>query len=1084
MANLVPNRPVAPFLPCRLAPPLTPDGILPQMSMMQPGTGWRTMAWVSPVAFGVLAAVLAGVGAIGWNEALWASLSVVLVFVPTGWWAGGGVRRHGAEAMLVPVVVALTMVGGATMRWMLVPPLLMLAAWASVAAAWDRVPEHRRPLLAALLGLSARSAVGVGLAGFDGVRIAAALVVAAVAPWAAARRGGRRAAEVVALVAAVVPWQRSLVGAAAVSAVCVVWGVVGRRTNADKLILRWVPGVGAAALLAAAFAPWFGLSAGVVFPGSGWPARLALIFALIVTPRLRPGLAGAVWFLAVLSLGPVQPPSPEQRAFVLTDDHGRLTMSRSTGAPYVIDLDLECEMGEDGRAPAAVLRFAGTDHDVPTGGVTDTIVWRPHGVGAGATWRAAVRSRFAVPAGESPILFRHPDLGGEVTVRVETLGSVRATPPRDWMLPSWLLAAAAAVALIQLVSRSWRSPPAVLPWLVLVLGSLVARVSVEPLRLLGERLAVDLALAALLVAWLPAAQAWLRDRRVFVTVAALLAPLALATPHLTPSLYGDEPFHLIVMESMATDHDLDISDDLDLARRPQNELYAPGRPFFHSPALGLALLPGYAAAGRGGALLLLALMGAALVALIARRAGDLGLGDAQNGLLVLILAATYPLAIFATQIWPELPGALAVAAMLVLVSGPGGGRWLALMTAVAVAAVKTRLGLIAFPIAAVAWLRRGWIRGLLVLGSAVVAGLAVGWLTMGHPFGPYRRLQHLVPQDPSLVVRVLGGLAFDPAGGLAFTAPLLLAAMAGVALLWRRGGPGERAMLIGCALTVGALLHSIEWYGGGAPPARYLVPMMPAFALSAAMVLKLPLRWRRLGVVLLPPSLVAWWVLITRPHLSVNPGDGGFWLADSLARRFAVDARHFFPSFLVPNTATVVVPVVLLVVVFGAARLTIWRPAVGVVLRRSWVALWLAAAAALVLTLDLRHDGVVEFEAPQVRHSGGSPIPPPGTASRFLHRRGWRLDNGDRVVVPLHLRGNSELVLEGWLMGTARKWGRLELRWDDGESVIVPWRGEGSTERIVLPSPPGPGHHRLGIRLLSPPHGAVALDRLLVRNAG
>ena len=1038
---------------------------------------------VSPVAFALLAVVLAATGAVGWNEALWASLSVALVFVPAGWWAGGGARRRGAEAMLVPVAVALTMVGSVTMRWMLVPPLLLLAGWAAAATAWDRVPEHRRPLFAALLGLSARCAVGVGLAGFGGVRTIAALVVAAVAPWAAARRGGRRLAEVVALVAAVVPWQRSLAGAVTVSAVCVVWGVVGRRRNADDLLLRWVPGIGAAALLAASFAPWVGFPVGGIFPALGWPVRVAVVLALIVTPRLRPGLAGVVWFAAALTVGPAQPPSPEQRAFDLTDQHGRLTMSRSTGSPYVVDLVLEGSQSDQGEVPAAVLHFAGSDHVVMAGGGGDVTVWRPQGVGAGASWRSAVRSRFAVPAGESPILFRHPDLGDEATLRVETLGSVRATPPRDWMLPSWLLAAAVAVALIQVLSGVWRTAPAVLPWLVLVLGSLVARVSVEPLRLLGERLAVDLALAALLAAWLPAAHIWLRRRRVFVTVAALLAPLALATPHVTPSLYGDEPFHLIVMESMATDHDLDISDDLDLASHPQNELYAPGRPLFHSPVLGLALLPGYAAAGRAGALLLLALMGGALATLVARRARDLGLGDAQTGLLVLVLAVTYPLATFATQIWPELPGALAVALLLVLVSSPRGGRWLGPVVAVAAVAVKTRLGLIAFPIAAAAWLRRGWVRGLAVLGSAVGAGLAVGWLTMGHPFGPYRRLRHLVPEDPMLVARVLGGLAFDSAGGLAFTAPLLLAAVAGVAALWRHGGSGERAMLVGCVLTVCALLHSIEWYGGGAPPVRYLVPMLPAFALSAAMVLKRPLRWRRLALVLLPPSLVAWWVLITRPHLSVNPGDGGYWLADMLARRFAADARHFFPSFLVPSTATIVVPVVLLVVVLGAARLATWRPPVGSVMRRSWIALWLAGAAALVLTLDLRHDAVVELEAPQVRRSGGSAMPPAGTVSRFLHRRGWRLDDGDRVVVPLHLRENSELVLEGWLMGTAQKWGRLEIRWNDGEPVVTPWRGDGATERVVLPPPPGPGRHRLGIGLLSPPHGAVVLDRLVVERA-
>jgi len=112
-----------------------------------------------------------------------------------------------------------------------------------------------------------------------------------------------------------------------------------------------------------------------------------------------------------------------------------------------------------------------------------------------------------------------------------------------------------------------------------------------------------------------------------------------------------------VMESLAGDRDLDIADDLDLEHHPQNQLYATGRPLFHSPALGILLLPGYVIAGRAGALALLALMGAAMAALVARRSRDIGLREPSVGVLVMALAMTYPVAVFSTQIWPELPGA-------------------------------------------------------------------------------------------------------------------------------------------------------------------------------------------------------------------------------------------------------------------------------------------------------------------------------------------------------------------------------------------------------------------------------------------
>ena len=170
-------------------------------------TSQRVAACSSTVAFAFLAAVLGGLGAISWSEAILASASVALVFVPTGWWAATIVRRRLAEAALVPAAFAMTMVGGATMRHMVLPPLLLLAIWAAAAAAWDRVPDRRQPAFAVLLGLAARAAVGLGLSGFGALPVALSIAAAAVLPWMAVRRWGRRGAELAALLGAVLPWQ-------------------------------------------------------------------------------------------------------------------------------------------------------------------------------------------------------------------------------------------------------------------------------------------------------------------------------------------------------------------------------------------------------------------------------------------------------------------------------------------------------------------------------------------------------------------------------------------------------------------------------------------------------------------------------------------------------------------------------------------------------------------------------------------------------------------------------------------------------------------------------------------------------------
>ncbi len=1043
----------------------------------------RVAAVASPAAFSVLAAVLAGVGAVGRGEAVMASAAVVLAFVPSGWWSGAGRGRYLAEALLVPPAFALTVVGGAAMRRMLVPPLLLLAAWTAASAAWDRTPAFRRPLLAACFGLSARAATGLGLVGFGLPEIVFAVLLSAALPWAAARRWGQRAAELAALLAAVIPWQRWPVAAAAVVIVATLWGARGRRRDLDARLLGWLPGVGAAALAAASLAPWPGFPTAQIPPFWEWPVWAALVAVLVVTTRLRPGVAGGVWFAAALALGPALAPTPEHRAFALTPELGTFTAPASTGELYLIELDAQGPGEIAPQVPLVVVSFAGSSLSLAKDPAS-AAVWRPQGgIGNAARWRATSRHVLEVPVGVKPLLDRHPDLDPSVVVRIESVGPARPTAPRVLALPGWLLAAAVVVAALQLLAATWRGSAAFVPWMVLVLGALAARTPIEPLHLLAERLAPDLALAAVVAAWLPAAVECLDRRRVFVAVAALLVPLALATPQLTPPMYGDEPFHLMLMGSLAEDHDFDVSDNLEIEERPQNALYAPGWPLFHSPALGLLLLPGYAVAGRTGALVLLALMGGAVALLVARRARELGVGETKIGLLVVAMAATYPLATFATQIWPELPGALAVAALLVLAGRPRGGRLGAAAVAVVAAVVKTRLALLAFPVLAAIWLRRNKVLGALLLVGAVAAVSGVGWLVMGHPFGPYRRLRHLVPTDPALAVRATAGLVFDAAGGLVFTAPLWVAFAAGAALLWRRGGTGERALLAGCGLTVAALLSSPEWYGGGAPPARYLVAMLPAFVLAGGMVLQRPSRWRRLLLVLAPPSVVAWWVLITRPHLSINPGDGGSWLADALSRRFAADAGDFFPSFLVPGAATLAVPLAMVVVVALAVWTAVRSPRVGAVLRRSWIAVWLVASAALVAVLATAPDRVVELEAPQVRRSGGSPVPPEGTVSRYSHRRGWRLDDGDRVTVPLRLREDVEVVLEGWLLGTARRRSDFVVQWDDEPVTVLQWRGDDPPQRVVLPAPPGAGRHRLEISFFGPPEGAVVLDRVVIGRA-
>jgi len=1055
----------------------------------------RLIAVSSSLAFATLCATLAFVGRIPPVEAIWAAASVTLIFAPTGWWSPVGWRRRAAEAVLVFPAWALVMHANPVQTRMLLPPLLAVAAWAALVAAWPRIPVRRRAWSVALLAVSARAATGMGLIGFEWWRIALTVGTGAAVAWAATRLGGRDLGIAMALLSAAAPLQASPMAAGVVLLISLMMGPFGDPLAQKNGGLGWVPGLVGGALFGSTLAAWGGLGIDRVFPEIGGWAVAAVFGAVVLTRLLPPGFAGVVWLAAVVAVGPALAPTPDRRGFVLGGEFADVDLPAGTGAPYVLDIRLDGARDLEPNTAVAWFRVESRTHRLvfpdhavrwSGGGVlAAATVWRPQAIGAAGTWRAAARSVFEVPAGVVPHLTRHPNLAGDVTVVIETEGASLPTPPRDRAMTWWLVAAAAAVVILQLGSGTWRLSFAVVPWTLLVSGSLLARAWIEPLRLVGERFGPDLALAALLTAWVPAVAVWLRNRRIAVAVAALLMPLAVATPHLTPPLYGDEPFHLAVMDSMLGDRDLDLGNNIDLQTHPEEEVFDQEGGLLHSPVLGALLLPGYVIAGRTGALMLLALVGAAAVALIGLRARRLGVPESRLRGLVLVLAATYPVAVFTDQIWVEILGALAVAAILVAATGARGGRWAAVAWALLATAVKTRLGLLVFPPALAAWWghRRGRVFGLVVLVGAAAVSATVGWLTMGHPFGIYRRLHHLLPSDPGLATRVIGGLAFDPAGGLLFVAPFWLVALTGVVALWRRGGPGERMLLVGCGLTVGALLHSLEWYGGGSPPARYLVPMLPAVALAGGMLLREPRRWRRAAEVLLLPSLAVWWVLVTRPHLSINPGDGGWWFSNALARSYLVDTAWLVPSFLVTRTATWVVPSVVLTVALLLWAVTRSKPSLARRMAAAGTAVWLVGAAGLVAAIELRTDRVIEAEAPQVHRHGGEPHPPEGTFSRFTHRRGWMLRNGQSVTVPLNLPAGAGVWLEGWLLGTAQRGAEIEVSWDGEDPIRLRVQGDAQDGRLEVPGVPGRGRHLLRITMRARPHGAVVLDRVVLEAA-
>ena len=1067
----------------------------------------RAIAVAAPAAFAVLAATLAAVGAIPVIEAVWASASILAAFVPSGLVDRSGWRRRAAETLIVPVAFTLTLVGDPTMRRMLVPPLLVAAAFAAAVSALRRTGDAASPAVILGLALAARFAGGLGLVGLSVPLLALALAVPGLVAWAVARWRGQSVVLAVAVLAGVMPFESHVLLAVTVALAAVAAAMLGAPpAGANRLVEGWFPAVAALALVTVAVAPWGGLSPAQAFPAAGWLGVAALAVAAVATPLLPAAVTGLAWFAASFALGPAQLAPPDRAQIELSAANPAVALPPGTGGMYVAEINLanaaqlregtvvayiEMErMRLPVRTGSEAVEWAHERPDVVAAvrhSLPDTPVWRPTAVGSEAVWSVSGQIAGGVPRGIVPVVRRQPSLPPNVILTIATAGPSMPTPPRDWPLPIWLLAAAAVVALLQGLAGTWRSAGAWLPWALLTCGSLVARMPVEPLRLLGERHAVDVALAALLAAWWPAARVWLQRQRIVPAALALLVPLALATPHLTPPV-GDEAYHMLLLKSLREDLDLDLSNNYDVVNHPENQIFVTPRGLFlHSPVLAMLLLPGYVLLGRSGAAAMLAVAAAFALWLIARRARELGVPASRVKLLVTVLLLGYPLATFVTQVWAEVPGVVLACGALALATMPRPRPVLASAAAVLSAWIKTRLVLVTLPLAAAAWLPRRWgaktarnvILALVLTGTAAIA-LSIFWFGSALDTVPGRRqASHLIPRSARQVVTSVAGLALDPAGGLAFSAPLALLALAGVPLLWRRGAPADRALILGAVLTLFSQLSNREWRGGDSPPARYLVVLLPMFALAGAMLLRSPRRWRPIATILLVPSFVVWWVFLSRPHLGFNSGDGGFWLADGLASRFAASARHLFPSFLRPGPSTLAWPFIGVALVLAALWIARQWPWVIRVAARCTVAALLLAGAGFVAGVTLHYDRVIELEDPQILVLGGELHPPLGQMSRFVFRNGWRLRNMDSIEVPVHAPGNASLSLQGWLEGTATGGATIAARWRDGKATHILVTGA-KDWTISLPPPPSSGKYWLRITLIAPPGGSVVLDKILV----
>ncbi len=473
---------------------------------------------------------------------------------------------------------------------------------------------------------------------------------------------------------------------------------------------------------------------------------------------------------------------------------------------------------------------------------------------------------------------------------------------------------------------------------------------------------------------------WSANRAAIVT--AIFYVVIIAFMMRTP-IDGDEPYYLLITESIVHDGDLDLSNqyrDLahsatgrtDLAPQlgdpigPHGERYSR-----HEPFLSLLMVPGYLAGRLPGALATIALFGVLLARSTVRLFEDEGIDDATTRALFPLIAFGPPIVFYAARIWPEVPAAFCFVEAVRGVRQRRAWRWIPALLALVL--LKLRFLLVAIVLLARAL--RNWRHALIAIALLAIV-LAVGSATTVHTW------RELIPGAPAAMLRGFFGLLLDGAAGILFQAPIYVFGVLAAAR-WR-AMPG--AFRVGMSSSVVYLIYLVprwEWHGGWSPPLRYIVVFMPILALGIAAL------WHRIAAA--PIVLAIAWTIGVVVHGLAYPwrlfhiGNGENIVGETLSTIWHSDFSRLFPSFVRLNFAAIVAAVLAIaaVILFRSGK-TVIPAAVAIILAAAFVA-------------GRRPGSRIEFEDAHVMHRGGELYPHEFQVQRFAYRGGWIVRPGDSL---------------------------------------------------------------------------------------
>jgi hypothetical protein len=335
--------------------------------------------------------------------------------------------------------------------------------------------------------------------------------------------------------------------------------------------------------------------------------------------------------------------------------------------------------------------------------------------------------------------------------------------------------------------------------------------------------------------------------------------------------HGDEPHYLMVAESILHDHDLRLEQDYAERRYaaftaeelgPHYRVRGRGGAIYSVHAIGLSLLvlPAYAVAGYPGVSFFMAVLALLLVREVHALLRACGAGEGQALGLATLLALSPPLLQYVGLVFTEVPAALVLARALRGIAADTPWRfrdvaaWVLPLCALPWFNVRyAPVTAIVLAGAVAARPSRRVVGALAAAAAASAMGIMLYHFALYGFFDP-RLVWGARPEfSVATLAEGLPGLALDQEFGLLPYAPLFAFCLPGFVLLAR---DRTRLALVGIALALAVCGTAGSWHmwrGGFNPPARFLVPLLPVFALALARALR--------GGLGAPGALLAGWGL-------------------------------------------------------------------------------------------------------------------------------------------------------------------------------------------------------------------------------